>query len=202
MNTRERIVTAADQLFYERGFEHTSFTDVAALVAISRGNFYHHFKTKDDILNAVIDLRLKKTQQMLDTWQAEGDSPAERICRFIEMLITNRASITAHGCPVGGLCNELVKLNHVAHRDAVRIFALFRDWIAGQFAAAGRKRDADTLAMHLLSRSQGVATLANAFTDERFIRSEVKEMCRWVDHQLATSTTARNKVASNTRKKG
>ena len=52
--TREHIVRAADELFYKQGFEHTSFADVAHAVGISRGNFYYHFKTKDEILAAVI----------------------------------------------------------------------------------------------------------------------------------------------------
>jgi hypothetical protein len=34
--------------------------------------------------------------------------------------------------------------------------------------------------MHLLARSQGVATLANTFHDENFIRQEVKHMCDWL----------------------
>ena len=44
MSTRELIVEKADTLFYEGGFEATSFADIAAAVGISRGNFYHHFK--------------------------------------------------------------------------------------------------------------------------------------------------------------
>jgi AcrR family transcriptional regulator len=37
--TRERIVDAADTLFYQRGFEKTSFADIADAVGLSRGNF-------------------------------------------------------------------------------------------------------------------------------------------------------------------
>ena len=202
MNTRERIIAAADQLFYEQGFEHTSFADVASAVEISRGNFYHHFKTKDDILEAVITLRLAKTQEMLELWEAEGSSPAERIQGFIQILIANRKSIMAHGCPVGTLCNELAKLDHDAHTEARKIFGLFRDWLAQQFAAGGRKRDATTLALHLLARSQGVATLANAFGDEAFIRAEVRDMCQWAEAQVANSGRAASPTSSPKAKKG
>jgi len=48
--------TPADRLFYEQGFEHTSFANIADAVNISHGNVYHHFKSKDDILDAVIIL--------------------------------------------------------------------------------------------------------------------------------------------------
>ena len=64
-STRQRIVEAADELFYRQGYEHTSFADIADSVRISRGNFYHHFKSKDDILDAVIALRLATTRDML-----------------------------------------------------------------------------------------------------------------------------------------
>ncbi len=49
-----------------------------------------------------------------------------------------------------------------------------------QFTLLGRKADADELAMHLLARSQGVATLASAFHDEKFIKEEVQQMCEWL----------------------
>ena len=44
-STRDQIVEAADLLFYHQGFEHTSFSDIAGTVKISRGNFYYHFKS-------------------------------------------------------------------------------------------------------------------------------------------------------------
>ena len=99
--TREQIVQAADRLFYRHGYEHTSFADIAAAVKISRGNFYYHFKTKDEILDAVIGARLAATRVMLDLWEREGEGPAERIRSFIHILIANKADIKLYGCPVG-----------------------------------------------------------------------------------------------------
>jgi TetR/AcrR family transcriptional regulator, transcriptional repressor for nem operon len=184
--TRERIAEAADDLFYRQGFAHTSFSDIADAVHISRGNFYHHFKTKDDILDAVIALRLADTQAMLDQWQAEGVTPEARIRSFIHMMVTNRDKIMAYGCPVGTLCTELAKLDHGAQPEAKALFTLFRNWLANQFRFLGRERDADALAMHLLARSQGIATLANAFHDEAFVEREVMRMDAWLGSIAAT----------------
>lgn len=178
--TRGHIVQAADQLFYRQGYEHTSFSDIASVVQISRGNFYYHFKTKDEILDAVIEARLADTRTMLERWEIEGKHPADRIRSFIHMLIANRADIKRYGCPVGTLCSELAKLNHAAQGEANELFTLFRIWLRRQFTLLGREKDADELALHLLARSQGIATLANAFHDEKFIRQEVKQMCEWL----------------------
>jgi AcrR family transcriptional regulator len=188
--TRDLIVEAADQLFYRQGYEYTSFSDIANVVQISRGNFYFHFKTKDEILEAVINRRLADTRKMLDRWEIEGKTPAERIRSFIHILIANRADIKRYGCPVGTLCSELAKLNHAAQPDATELFTLFKMWLRRQFVLLGCDVDADAMAMHLLARSQGVATLASAFQDEAFIRQEVDQMCAWLD--ACTQGAARN----------
>lgn len=180
-STRDQIIETADRLFYQNGYEHTSFADIAEAVGISRGNFYHHFKTKDGILEEVIRLRLAKTEGLLARWEREGRRPEERIRSFVGILIANQTKIMRHGCPVGTLCNELAKLAHPAKDDAAGLFALFRAWLRRQFELLGRTEDADELAMHLLARSQGVATLANAFQDERFIEAEVRRMHTWLN---------------------
>lgn len=178
--TRDHIVEAADRLFYRQGFEHTSFSDIADVVQISRGNFYYHFKSKDEILDAVIAARLAGTRKMLEQWEIEGSKPEDRIRRFIHILIANRADIKRYGCPVGTLCSELAKLGHASQAEANRLLTLFRTWLRRQFMLLGRKSDADELAMHLLASSQGVATLANAFHDEKFITREVEQMYEWL----------------------
>jgi AcrR family transcriptional regulator len=184
-DARRRIVEAADQLFYERGFEATSFADIAQAVGLSRGNFYYHFKAKDEILDAVIGLRMEATRALLEAWEDAAVTPAERLRAFVRILITNQTKIMAHGCPVGTLCNELAKLDHVAKGAAADLFVLFRDWLTSQFVALGRKEDAEALALHLLMRSQGVATLATAFRDEAFVRREVEDMDAWLTTQTS-----------------
>jgi len=180
MTTRDHIVAAADLLFYRQGYEHTSFADIAGAVRISRGNFYYHFKTKDEILEAVIGARTADTRHMLAAWEAESENPEDRIRSFIHILIANRADIKRFGCPVGTLTTELAKLNHESRAGATELFSLFRAWLGVQFCALGLDEEADRLAMHILARSQGVATLASAFGDDKFIRREVSEMCDWL----------------------
>ncbi len=185
LQTRADIVAKADDLFYRQGYERTSFADIAAAVKISRGNFYYHFKTKDEILDAVIDRRADRTRAMLDEWAAGAESPRGRILAFIRMLIDNRAKIKRFGCPVGTLCGELSKLDHAAQKGANKIMAQFADWLTARFVEAGKRRKAPDLARHLLARAQGVSALANALHDDGFIRREVVAMEKWLDGELS-----------------
>jgi len=183
-DTADQIIEAADDLFYRQGYEHTSFADIADAVQISRGNFYYHFKTKDRILDTVIKARLANTRALLDQWQRDGDTPAERIRCFIRILTVNRAKIERYGCPVGTLTTELTKLDHAARGEANALFTLFGEWLAKQFTALGLADEADDLALHLLAMSQGVATLTNAFRDAAFTEREVARMEAWLDEQV------------------
>ena len=190
LSTRDQIIQAADQLFYERGFEKTSFADIAASVNLSRGNFYYHFKSKDDILAAVIALRAARTAAMLESWTQKASTPIDRLRCFAEMLVRNRKDIQRFGCPVGTLCAELSKLEHPSQGEAGMIFGQFRTWLREQFEALGHRKQADALALHLLSRGQGIASLAHAFHDEGFIRHEVELIEVWL-HSLAAETPRR-----------
>lgn len=179
-STSNFIVEVADQLFYKQGFEHTSLSHIANEVGISKGNFYHHFKSKNEILDAVIRQRMVNTQIMLTRWEVKGEKAFDRIKSFIDILLVNQNKIKKYGCPVGTLTSELAKLNHQAQNEANDIFGLFRNWLTKQFILLGQKENADELAMHILARSQGIATLANAFQDQKFINNEVLKMYEWL----------------------
>jgi len=180
MTTREQIIEAADLLFYHQGYAHTSFSHIADAVKISRGNFYYHFKTKDAILDAVITSRLVFTKGLLKQWEDASTTPTERILSFVHILITNQDKIIRYGCPVGTLNAELAKIDHPFQPAANKLFMLFRTWLKKQFIQLGCNEKADDYALHLLARSQGVASLANSFKDKKFIAREIDFMGEWL----------------------
>lgn len=192
--TQRAIVDAADELFYRRGFANTSFADIAEAVGISRGNFYYHFRTKDEILAAVIAARVDSTQAMLAQWNDGDESPLERIRSFVHIVLRNQTDIERYGCPVGTLSAEMAKLGHPARGEAAALFHLFREWLRRQFAAMGAGVEADALAMHVLAWSQGIATLTNALGDDGFAGTEVAGIGRWLDEQAARFAAPRGRA--------
>ncbi|NRA19729.1 MAG: TetR/AcrR family transcriptional regulator [Oceanospirillaceae bacterium] len=187
-STREKIICAADLLFYQQGFSHTSFADIAKAVNISRGNFYYHFKSKDQILSAVISLRRSNTHLLLKKWELCTAQPNLRLLSFIQLLQLNQDNILRYGCPVGTLCAELIKLDHPANSDARMILTLYRTWLRRQFSALGHKTQADNLALHLLTQSQGIATLASAFNDRTYLSRQILLLQQWLDKLLNQET--------------
>lgn len=178
---RQRIVEAANDLFYKQGYDHTSFTDIADAAGIARGNFYYYFKTKDDILAAVIHDRVENIRAMLVSWDADIPDPRNRLKRYVAILTNMQGEISQYGCPVGSLCTELAKLEHIHYSEATEMFAVFRDWLETQIRLLGHDEDAPMLALHLLARGQGVSMVTNAFRDDTFLKREAAAIEEWID---------------------
>lgn len=55
-NTKEKILTVASNLFFTKGYEKTTISDIInGLDGLTKGAIYHHFESKEDIFNAVVD---------------------------------------------------------------------------------------------------------------------------------------------------
>ena len=66
-NTRGRIVSAAWQLFYEQGYEHTTVEEIIEASETSKGSFYHYFDGKDSLLSTLSDLFDEKYEALQET---------------------------------------------------------------------------------------------------------------------------------------
>ena len=73
-NTRGRIVSAAWQLFYEQGYEHTTVEEIIEASQTSKGSFYHYFDGKDALLSTLSDLFDEKYETLQETM--DPDMPA------------------------------------------------------------------------------------------------------------------------------
>lgn len=178
---RNKIIDTADDLFYQQGFNHTSFSDIAKEVGISRGNFYYHFKTKDDILAAVLEKRKVGIEEMLALWTSNIPSVHERLNKYINMMVGLQDELIQYGCPVGSVCSELIKLKNIHQLDATEMISLFRSWMVEQFLQVGYNREkSDHLAMHLLTCTQGIGLMSQAFGDRVYIKRETDELKLWI----------------------
>ena len=181
-NNRQRIVEAAEDLFYRRGYNQTSFQDISDATNIPRGNFYYYFKTKDDILTAVIDGRIANIAAMLGRFDAETSDAKARLLLFSDILESGSDDVMQSGCPLGTLSSELGKDDSVLHEKSKQAFALLCDWLKKQFDAMGLSR-ANELAIDLLAKMQGVAVMASVFKDAEYIKRSHQEIQNWIIQQ-------------------
>jgi AcrR family transcriptional regulator len=77
--TRSRLLEAALQLFRKAGIEGFSVEDVSEMAGYSRGAFYSHFESKDDLVCAVLERENQRGYKQVDDLYAQNLSPIERL---------------------------------------------------------------------------------------------------------------------------
>ncbi len=177
---KQQVVEAADQLFYQKGYNLTSFSDIAAASKVPRGNLNYHFSTKSEVLVAVIEYRISEMRHMLSRWEEEYKTPVERLQRYAQIVITVKKEVIHYGCPMGTLNSELGKVQHDLQAITKEQFKVFEQWIKKQFQLMGCGKNASELTMHLMVWTQGVAIMAYIHQDTRLIQREVKSIAVWL----------------------
>ncbi|BDR54523.1 AcrR family transcriptional regulator [Bombiscardovia apis] len=67
-NRRDQIVHAAREICLEKGFTHITVSDITCRVGITRSLFYHYFRNKEDVAEAVLDDAINAIIARLDAW--------------------------------------------------------------------------------------------------------------------------------------
>src|SRR3979490_1412765 len=106
---RERLVTAALDLLYHQGVEKTTLADIAQAADVPLGNVYYYFKTKDEIVGAVIEAHIQGIEETVGLLERRHRTPKSRLKALIRVLADQRVMLAEYGCPHGTLCSELEK---------------------------------------------------------------------------------------------
>lgn len=84
---RNEILDAADELFAQKGFDGTSTNEILEKVGIARGTLYHHFKSKEDIMDALIERYSVRLLGAAQNAAADRSIPVvERMIRVVMAL--------------------------------------------------------------------------------------------------------------------
>src|SRR6195952_4659990 len=137
--TRERIVSAANALFYADGIRGVSVDAVAAKAGVTKRTLYYHFKSKDDLVPAYLAGRDQPNLALFKQWLAEADG---NLAAKVEQIFRNLARSARHpkwkGC---GFLRTSAELANMPGHPAIKIGAAhkkkFEDWLRATFEAEG-----------------------------------------------------------------
>lgn len=82
-SARGKLLQTAAHLFRSKGYERTTVRDLAGAVGIQSGSIFHHFKSKDEILKAVMEETILYNTALMRSALAQSTSPRERLLALI-----------------------------------------------------------------------------------------------------------------------
>lgn len=137
--TRDRILDAANRLFYAEGIRAVSVDAIAEKAGLTKRTLYYHFRSKDDLIAGYLQSRDQPNLALFAQWfDGCGGTIADRTAAMFDRLAHNARSPKWKGC---GFLRTIAELANMPGHPAVAVGAAhkkkFESWLASRYADAG-----------------------------------------------------------------
>ena len=188
-STREAILEAASRLIHVHGYNHTSLDDVLRESGVGKGNFYYHFKSKEELGYAILDQIIASfLERTLEPCFADPEERAlSQIRCFIDRVLeAQRERNCVGGCPLGNLASELSDVHEGFRARLASVFSTWRERLTlvlrraqsgGEVSAACRP---EAVADFLVASLEGAILLTKLTKDIAVMEQCVAEMKRYL----------------------
>jgi TetR/AcrR family transcriptional regulator, transcriptional repressor for nem operon len=210
--TRERILDAAQRIVLERGFAATSVDAVLAKAPATKGAFFHHFPTKNELGRALLERYAAADERMLDDFmavaEADSDDPAQQLVAFVRHFeqAADELAPTQPGCL---FVSFIYESQLAGDGDNDLIATSIRHWrmrLLEKLEAAAQAHppavavDLHSLADQLFTTFEGGFILARAMHDPTHLRSQLTHLRHYLEllFQLTPNKPARDRAATAT----
>ncbi|WP_370663344.1 TetR/AcrR family transcriptional regulator [Massilia mucilaginosa] len=156
----ERVVDAAQRLIQQHGYNGFSYDDIAREIDIKKPSIHHHFRTKADLVQTIVQRYADRFATLLRAIDASGEDAPARLARYGELFAATYRQ-DRRLCVCGILGAEAAALSPEVALDVRAFFQLNLDWLAstivdGEQAGLLRVRgSAEAQAYGLLSALEG-----------------------------------------------
>jgi TetR/AcrR family transcriptional repressor of nem operon len=191
--TRDRIVEAGLYLFWLQGYAATGMAEILSRAEANAGSFYHFFKTKEELLLAVLELYIQSLEPVVvqPVLGAIVD-PVERVFGILEFYRRNLLSTgCTYGCPIGRLALEIPEEQFRVHK---RLADNFDGWTAAIEKCLGDARERfpagtnfTTLSKFVLTVMEGGVMQARAHRDVAPFDASVEHLREYFRLMMARS---------------
>jgi TetR/AcrR family transcriptional regulator, transcriptional repressor for nem operon len=175
-----RIVHAARARFLQEGVDGAALRQIARDAGTNIGMVYYYFKTKDDLLAAVL-ASYDGDYVLLRSILSQHDDPRDRLKALVVTWTMAKERIASYGCPLGSLCSELSKRPPDQISDAAGVVLAKLVGVAEELFEALGRSDAHDLAITLVAAYEGAALLSHAMHDPEILADHAARLTSWID---------------------
>jgi TetR/AcrR family transcriptional repressor of nem operon len=190
--TRERILDGAQRLVLDQGLAATSVDSILEEASVSKGAFFHHFPTKNQLAKALVERYAAGDVAFLDEYLARAekvsDDPAVQVVTFIRLFEDAADQMVADqpGCLYVSYVFEQQLYEDGTVDIIVDTVLTWRRRLAEKLRAAADVHppahdiDPDVLADHVFATFEGAFLLTRAMDDPDLMRRQLEIVRRYV----------------------
>jgi TetR/AcrR family transcriptional repressor of nem operon len=187
--TRDAILGAAMRLIHVHGYQATSLDDVLRASGVGKGNFYHYFRSKEQLGHAILDRIVAGfIERTLTPCFADPASPrlAQVRCFLDRVLEAQRERNCVGGCPLGNLASELSDVHEGFRARLAEVFAAWRARLTAALDEAQTRGEVseacrpEAVAQFLVASLEGAILMTKVSKDIHVMEQCVGEMKRYL----------------------
>ncbi|WP_432672962.1 TetR/AcrR family transcriptional regulator [Flavobacterium sp. SM2513] len=175
--TKQLIVDQAFHLFYENGFKTTSIDTIMNATSLTKGAFYHHYKSKKELALAVISSKIQNRvhEAMVLPLYEIGDALTLLEHTFLTRMKSFSRYEKKHGCAMNNLINEIGDYE-AAYQEALK--NIIETWKKALVLLINRGKaegsiqcdiSSTAVAVYLISAFEGIRGIGKLYTDDAII---------------------------------
>lgn len=192
-DSRSRMIHAAAELFRQRGYHATTFSDVVRESGAPRGSTYFHFPGgKAELAREAITRAGDELEQMVGEAARHADDPASLV-RALAQIMAGRFERSGYqgGCPIATMVLELAPCDEEFSAAFDSVFARWRAALVTRFEPLGVAPDrAAVLADLTMSALEGALVLSRAARSTGPFNTTVEALISSIDHDAAAQPAA------------
>ncbi len=186
--TKEKLLEAAQSLMLAKGFTATTVDEICETAKLTKGSFFHYFKSKDELGKTVLDRFVSMRVQLMQQapFHKERD-PLKRIYGYIDFLILLAKSPKApKSCLLGTFAQELSDTHPQMRSRCAEHFCLWAEAFKKDLDEAKAKYrpkaaiDTQGLAEHFIVVVEGALILAKAKQDRGAVEAHLRHFTQYV----------------------
>jgi TetR/AcrR family transcriptional repressor of nem operon len=177
--SKERLIAAAKELVLTYGYAGMRVDAVCEKAGLTKGSFYHFFKSKEEIGIAILEWSALKGGEILSNGpHATIKDPVEQAFAFLKHVEDSSEALWANGCILASFSMELADTSDKLNQVVVGMFTQVVDFFASYFVPIAERRpelpSAQDLANEYLSLLEGSIIFAKVYRDSSRISSALR----------------------------
>jgi TetR/AcrR family transcriptional regulator, transcriptional repressor for nem operon len=203
-STKTKLLEAGQRLMLSGGYTATTLDQICAEAGVTKGSFFHYFKSKDDFGVELLDHYWTTTQQLVQA-AAPGQSadPLDRVHEYLDVFVgVARDPAVPKSCLFGNLSQEIAPVHAGLRARCAEGFESWAEQVARDLEAAKQVHppqvdfDSRALAEHFIAIFEGSLILAKAKGDARVLEDNVEHFRRYVTALFGTGGKDDGQAAS------
>jgi TetR/AcrR family transcriptional repressor of nem operon len=186
--TKVKLLEAAQRLMLAKGFTATSVDEICEAAGVTKGSFFHYFKSKEDLGKAVLDHFMSSMSQTLqDSPYFKNKDPLKRIYGYVDFMIEiSKDPQRRSGCLLGNFAQVLSDTHPDIREACAGHFSWWAEMLSHELDEAKSRHaikeviDTRAMAEHFIALFEGSLTLAKTRQDIGIIERNLKNYKRYL----------------------